>query len=172
MGKYKVIEYSTEINDPRAYEALYTFKVVGGDITGNGVKEIKDAIENIGGYEWCSIPVNIPKDVNWQEAYTRNALMLCGRHNGKTSYMMSMLRTVMEYKFYPVKVIFHDPATIVFWDDGSKTVVKCQKDDTYNEEMGLALCFAKKAMGNKSNFNNVFKKWIPEDQNYGRATTN
>lgn len=25
-------------------------------------------------------------------------------------------------------VIFNDPATIVFWKDGTKTVVKCQKD--------------------------------------------
>ena len=66
------------------------------------------------------------------------------------------------------KVIFHNPATIVFWDDGSKTVVKCQESDTYNEEMGLALCFAKKAMGNKSNFNNVFKKWIPEAKDNDR----
>lgn len=59
-------------------------------------------------------------------------------------------------------VIFNDPATIVFWTDGTKTVVKCHEDDIYSEEVGLALCFAKKALGNKSNFNNVFKKWVPE----------
>lgn len=59
-------------------------------------------------------------------------------------------------------VIFNNPATIVFWADGTKTVVKCQEDDIYDEEVGLALCFAKKALGNKSNFNNVFKKWVPE----------
>lgn len=61
-------------------------------------------------------------------------------------------------------VIFNDPATIVLWADGTKTVVKCQEDDIYDEEVGLALCFAKKALGNKSNFNNVFKKWVPEVQ--------
>lgn len=61
-------------------------------------------------------------------------------------------------------VIFNNPATIVFWADGTKTVVKCQEDDIYDEEVGLALCFAKKALGNKSNFNNVFKKWVPEVQ--------
>ncbi len=59
-------------------------------------------------------------------------------------------------------VIFNNPATIVLWADGTKTVVKCQEDDVYSEEVGLALCFAKKALGNKSNFNNVFKKWVPE----------
>ena len=64
------------------------------------------------------------------------------------------------------KVIFSNPATIVLWEDGTKTVVKCQYGDIYDEHTGLALCIAKKALGNKSNFNNVFKKWIPETERY------
>lgn len=61
------------------------------------------------------------------------------------------------------KVIFNDPATIVIWEDGSeKTVVKCQSADSYSEERGLAMCICKKALGNKSNFNNVFHKWVYE----------
>lgn len=63
-------------------------------------------------------------------------------------------------------VIFNDPATIVLWKDGTKTVVKCQPEDIYEKEVGLALCIAKKALGNQSNFNNVFKKWIPETERY------
>lgn len=62
------------------------------------------------------------------------------------------------------KVIFNDPATIVYWGDNTKTVVKCQEGDTYSKEVGLALCIAKKYLGNKSNFNNEFKKWIPEEE--------
>jgi hypothetical protein len=58
------------------------------------------------------------------------------------------------------KVIFNAPATIVIWSDGSKTVVKCQPGDEYNKELGLAMCIAKKHLGNKSNFNNIFKKYI------------
>ena len=60
------------------------------------------------------------------------------------------------------RVLFNDPATIVFWKDGTKTVVKRQDGDVYSEEVGLALCFAKKALGNQGNFNNVFKNWVPE----------
>lgn len=64
----------------------------------------------------------------------------------------------------PIKnVIFNDPATVVIWNDGTKTVVKCQPGDTYSKETGLALCIAKKYLGNKGNFNEVFKKWIPEE---------
>lgn len=59
------------------------------------------------------------------------------------------------------RVIFHDPATIVFWIDGSKTVVKTMPGDIYNPEVGLAMCISKKALGDK--FHHEFKKWIKED---------
>lgn len=61
-------------------------------------------------------------------------------------------------------VIFNNPATIVLWKDGTKTVVKCQEGDTYSKELGLAMCISKKYLGNKGNFNEVFKKWIPEEK--------
>ena len=59
------------------------------------------------------------------------------------------------------KVIFNNPATIVFWNDGTKTIVKCSDRDEYSEEVGLAMAISKKAFGNKGNFNEVFKKHIP-----------
>lgn len=62
------------------------------------------------------------------------------------------------------RVIFNAPATIVLWADGTKTVVKCQEGDVYSKETGLALCIAKKALGNKGNFNDVFKEWIPKSE--------
>lgn len=58
------------------------------------------------------------------------------------------------------KVIFNNPATIVFWTDGTKTVVKCAEGDTFSKETGLALAFMKKAHNNKGNYNDVLKKWI------------
>lgn len=61
-------------------------------------------------------------------------------------------------------VIFNNPATIVLWKDGTKTVVKCQENDTYNPEMGLAMCIIKKMCGNKGNYNEVFNKWIPKEK--------
>lgn len=63
-----------------------------------------------------------------------------------------------------VNVVFNDPATIVFWSDGTKTVVKCQKDkgDVYSKETGLAIAITKKAFGNNSSFNEVFDRWLGE----------
>lgn len=61
------------------------------------------------------------------------------------------------------KVIFNDPATIVFWDDGSKTVVKAH-DEPFDPEKGLAMAISKKFLGNKGNYYNEFKKWLPEEE--------
>lgn len=58
------------------------------------------------------------------------------------------------------KVIFNDPATIIFWKDGTKTVVKCGEKDIYDAEKGMAMAIAKKALGNKGNYCNEFKKWV------------
>lgn len=60
-------------------------------------------------------------------------------------------------------VIFNDPATIVLWEDGTKTIVKCQDGDTFDKEKGLALCIAKKYFDNKGNFNDVFKMFIKDN---------
>lgn len=59
------------------------------------------------------------------------------------------------------KVIFHDPATIIIWADGSKSIVKCTEKDKYDPEKGFAMAIAKKALGNKGNYYNIFKEYIP-----------
>ena len=61
-------------------------------------------------------------------------------------------------------VIFNDPATIVFWEDGTKTVVKCQDGDEFDPEKGLSMAIVKKAYGNKGNYCNKMKKWLPKEE--------
>lgn len=61
------------------------------------------------------------------------------------------------------KVIFNDPATIVLWEDGTKTVVKTQADDIFDTEKGLAMAIVKKALGNEGNYYDKIKKWLPEE---------
>ena len=61
----------------------------------------------------------------------------------------------------PKKIILNDPATIILWSDNTKTIVKKNsKDKKFDPEKGIALCYMKKALGNKGNYNNVFKEWI------------
>jgi hypothetical protein len=57
-------------------------------------------------------------------------------------------------------VIFSNPATIVFWADGTKTVVRCQEDETYDPEKGIAMAITKKALGNNYEYYNTIKHWL------------
>lgn len=56
-------------------------------------------------------------------------------------------------------VIFNPPATIVFWSDGSKTVVKRQGREEFDPEKGLTMAFFKKMHGNRGRYFDQIKKW-------------
>ena len=61
------------------------------------------------------------------------------------------------------RVIFNDPATIVLWKDGTKTVVKAE-NEAFDPEKGLAMAITKKALGNKGSYFETIKKWIPKKE--------
>lgn len=61
------------------------------------------------------------------------------------------------------KVIYNAPATIVLWADGTKTVVKCTNEE-FDPEKGLAMAIAKKALGNRGNYYETFKKFVKENE--------
>ena len=79
-------------------------------------------------------------------------------HIYANNYLNFPLDNIPEIK----KVIFNDPATIVYWKDGTKTVVKCQKGDDFDSEKGFAMAFLKKCWGNKGNFNDKLIKIMKE----------
>lgn len=56
-------------------------------------------------------------------------------------------------------VIYNNPATIVFWKDGTKTVVKASNEE-FDPEKGLAMAYVKKLHGNTGKYNDKMKKWI------------
>lgn len=61
------------------------------------------------------------------------------------------------------RIIFNDPATIVFWNDGTKTVVKCQKGQTFNPYFGLCAAMAKKLYGSNSMLNRIVDTYYKEE---------
>lgn len=65
------------------------------------------------------------------------------------------------------EVIFNPPATIVFWSDNTKTVVKCDYEyEEYDPEKGIAMAIAKKLIGdNKRDYYNVFRHWMKKWEN-------
>lgn len=98
--------------------------------------------------------VNIDADVNLQV-----------ESPGRPIYFSySDIEHVLEYAFNKVlfnkcnilgeyllfnKVIYNGPATIILWDDGTKTVVKCKEGDPYSPEAGFALAVLKRLLGDE-----------------------
>ena len=86
-------------------------------------------------------------------------------HDTKFASLDDIILTPKDFCRFPKikKVIFNDPATIVMWSDGTKTVVKCQEGDTFDPEKGLAMCVVKKMFGLKDfykSFNPAFNDWL------------
>lgn len=57
------------------------------------------------------------------------------------------------------KVLFENPAVIVFWDDGTKTVVHAQ-NEPYDPEKGLAMAVTRKALGNGREYYNYIQRFL------------
>lgn len=82
----------------------------------------------------------------------------------------------MEFKAKPIiynhsvycpkieKVIFNPPATIIIFKDGSKSVVKCTDNDTWDPEKGFYAAFLKRILG-KTTLHSLYKKFVkPEEE--------
>ena len=55
-------------------------------------------------------------------------------------------------------ILFNDPATVVFWSDGTKTVVRCSDADKYDPVDGLAMACLKKVIGD--NYYKMLKETV------------
>lgn len=54
--------------------------------------------------------------------------------------------------------------TTILWSDGTRTTVKCQDEDSLDDEKGVLACIAKKAYGNTGKFNNYVSKAIEQGE--------
>lgn len=54
-----------------------------------------------------------------------------------------------------MKIIVNKPATIVFWGDGTKTVVKCKEGTEFNVYNAVTAAVAIKTYGNNSKLNKM-----------------
>ena len=74
------------------------------------------------------------------------------------SNILETIRNSFRYKCSTPKneVIFNEPATVLY-KDGKKYVCKCDKEDKFSEELGLALCLLKAFGVSYSDFEKLLK---------------
>ena len=98
----------------------------------------------------------------WDIHLHNNELRYCRNDVEVTKKAFNSLYGISNIKSKIEKVIFNDPATIIFWNDGTKTVVKAD-DEPFDPEKGMAMAISKKVLGNEGNYYKVFKKWLPKE---------
>lgn len=131
-------------------------------------------------FDFCSWGNNVTASIELEfDSQTSAVICHCGSEESIKRAIMYALRDdiyrkmlephyigTIDWEYRPAKpkidrVIFHDPATIVYWKDGTKTVVKAN-NEKFDKEKGLLAAIAKKVYGNKGNFNNIIKRFTTE----------
>lgn len=79
----------------------------------------------------------------------------------KVAYYSSGQELTAATKLSIKKIIFNGPATIVFWTDGTKTVVKCQPGEIMDAEKGIFAACAKKLLGTNKTGSNYLEQIKP-----------
>ena len=64
---------------------------------------------------------------------------------------------------YITRILYNNPATIVFWSDGTKTITKAIGGDAYSKEVGLMVCVMKKTLGGDA-LATLIKNWVVEEK--------
>ena len=59
------------------------------------------------------------------------------------------------------QVKYNGPATIIFWEDGTKTVAKCSPRDEFDPEKGFCIAYLKKLVG-ADEVRALMHDWVPE----------
>lgn len=88
--------------------------------------------------------------------------------NSKTLKEEIQMKTQSKSGCNPIKkVIFNDPATIVFWKDGTKTIVKCQEGAEFDPEKGLAMAISRHYLRDicgLERYDGIFKRYMPKEE--------
>lgn len=67
------------------------------------------------------------------------------------------------------RILFNDPATVVFWKDGTKTVVKATDSDKYVPYYGFLAALAKKIYGSNAKVQEMIRPWLPKEDDVSSA---
>ena len=126
----------------------------------NFAKSIEEDARNDALERWLKAEPIKPIYFDTDMAMTKEETLYCRNDVAVTE---KLFKEEQAMKFNSCKptiknVIFNDPATIVMWSDGTKTVVKCGENDIYDPEKGVAMCCMKKLLGTNKTGSNYLDK--------------
>lgn len=131
---------------------------LGVYLDSDGVKRLLNRM-----YGWCdnmrkgNVPISSEMKKILNSIYGRENAMRKGyiyrpSEENYARFMRSVCTIV------PDRIIFNPPATIVFWTDGTKTVVKCAEGEKFDPYTGFCYAFTERCLGSISRIKKLCKK--------------
>ena len=139
------------------YQTVALLKEEEGDISGGFIESL-EALELVEPNAGICEKEELRKEIHDKMKFPRNIADHC------VNDVLATIKFAETKNFYSLnvsKIIFNPPATIVFWEDGTKTVVKCSAEDEFSEYYGFLVALGKKVYEN----NSQIKKLIDKKQN-------
>ena len=92
--------------------------------------------------------------------------------DGLVNSLKLKAKVEIECKYEPERVIKNGPAMVVFWKDGTKTVVKRKKGEPDNVYHAFTAALAKKIFGSNSKVNSIVGSVIDETKKSKKTAKN
>ena len=143
-----------KINPKKSYNQ-YTEYALGKAYVIHGIRE------SLIGYQTVALLKEEEGDISGGFIESLEALELVEPNAGICEKESSAMKSEETKNFYSLnvsKIIFNPPATIVFWEDGTKTVVKCSEEDEFSEYYGFLAALGKKVYENNSQIKKLIDK--------------
>lgn len=75
-----------------------------------------------------------------------------------------ILKENIKPDYIPRKILFNDPVSVVFWKDGTKTIVRRAKGEKFNKYTAFTAALAKKIFDNNTTVNKIVASGIDQKE--------
>ena len=136
------------------YQTVALLKEEEGDISGGFIESL-EALELVEPNAGICEKEELRKEIHDKMKFPRNIADHC------VNDVLATIKFAETKNFYSLnvsKIIFNPPATIVFWEDGTKTVVKCSAEDEFSEYYGFLVALGKKVYESNSQIKKLIDK--------------
>ena len=138
------------------YQTVALLKEEEGDISGGFIESLEalELVEPDTGI--CEKEEELRKEIlSNMKPLPRDIVNYCEND------VLATIKVAETKNFYSLnisKIIFNPPATIVFWEDGTKTVAKCSAEDEFSEYYGFLAALGKKVYESNSQIKKLIDK--------------
>lgn len=122
-------------------------------------------IKNVTIKRFCNYRTDLPVrlTVEWDSYVNKKTEVCTYGYSFIPDVQSALARCFIMYRIGMKKLIFNDDVTVAIWDDKTKTIVRRNEKEEYDQDTAFYMCVAKHMIGEKKSLPNLLKKWTGED---------